>query len=38
MLTNPKKKVLVLGIHPELSTTNTRTLNEELEDPEIVED
>ena len=24
MLTNPKKKVLVLGVHPELTTANTR--------------
>ena len=37
MLTNPKKKVLVLGVHPELTTANTRQIANELEDPEIVE-
>ena len=26
MLINPKKKLLVLGLHPELNTDNTRTL------------
>jgi len=37
MLSDPKKKVLLLGVHPELETTNTRQLAAELEDPEIVE-
>ena len=37
MLTDPKKKVLVLGVHPELYTGNTRQLAAEMEDPEIVE-
>jgi hypothetical protein len=33
MLTNPEKKVLVLGVHPELSTPNTRYLQSDYEDP-----
>lgn len=33
MLTNPEKKVLVLGVHPELSTENTRYLKTDYEDP-----
>lgn len=33
MLTNPEKKVLVLGVHPELSTENTRFLKNDYEDP-----
>lgn len=39
MLTNPKKKLLVLGLHPELNTQSTRTLQTaDLEDPFIQED
>jgi hypothetical protein len=26
MLNNPKKKMLILGLHPELNTENTRTI------------
>lgn len=33
MLTNPEKKVLVLGVHPELNTASTRYLKQEYEDP-----
>lgn len=33
MLTNPEKKVLVIGVHPELSTPNTRFLHNDMEDP-----
>ncbi len=33
MLTNPEKKVLVLGVHPELNTASTRYLKQDYEDP-----
>lgn len=33
MLTNPDKKFMVIGIHPELSTSETRTLQNQMEDP-----
>ena len=33
MLTNPQKKVLLLGVHPELQTENTRFLGNQMEDP-----
>ena len=37
MLANPTKRMLLLGVHPELQGKNTRPLEEEYEDPEIVE-
>ncbi len=36
MLTNPDKKFMVIGIHPELSTPLTRTLANQMEDPVFV--
>jgi hypothetical protein len=33
MLTNPEKKVLILGVHPELNTASTRYLKNDYEDP-----
>lgn len=36
MLTNPEKKFMVIGIHPELSTDETRVLQNQMEDPVFV--
>ena len=36
MLSNPNKKVLVLGVHPDLNTKNTRYLQNNFEDPIII--
>lgn len=33
MLVNPEKKILILGIHPEMGTDNTREIQGEMEDP-----
>lgn len=33
MLANPDRKMLVLGIQPEMNTENTRVLKAEMEDP-----
>jgi predicted choloylglycine hydrolase len=39
MLTNPKKKLLLLGLHPEMNTPNTKTLQTtDLENPFFKED
>ena len=37
LVSNPGKKMLILGLHPELQSKNTRPIEEEYEDPEIVE-
>jgi len=33
MLANPDKKMLILGVQPELNTINTRILKADMEDP-----
>lgn len=33
MLVNPEKKMLVLGIHPELASPDTREIKGDMEDP-----
>ena len=38
MLTNPKLKYMAIGIHPELNSYNTRTLEPQMEDPIIMID
>ena len=38
MLSNPKKKLLILGIHPEMNTPNTKTLTSDIENPFFKED
>ena len=37
MTSNPNKKILILGIHPEFNSINTRTLKQQMEDPYILE-
>lgn len=39
MLTDPNKKLLILGIHPEMNTPNTKTLQtSDMENPFFQED
>jgi hypothetical protein len=38
MLSDPNKKVLILGLHPEISTEETRIIEPTLEDPIYVND